>query len=415
MLAGQSQCQRASGGESLQERCVSGRSTNDGLHLRGPIVAMKTWVPEVWDVFFLGAAPVPRALPVLCTRCWLPWQGNAPGSASVPGDKWGCCDALGSFPEWHAWLGGLSPLLWGASPRGRLLSSSCGPVAHFGYQLSYLQCQCQPRCLTSAEVRWMQLWKPQPAPGECKAAWCFMVSEKGGNSTRQSSQIWAFPGRHAMYPTTSLPPQRGSCKLSVTKLPPVTPHFPESIGSTLITFSIHGSKEDHNIKSRPFKGLPSNLSQHYGLVINSALHSECHLPSSKRWNGGRTGRDKGNNHKATLTTVNVKERQQPSWMLKTTKGKCRAGLSIAEGSENHRHSPWFCPHHVQPQLLRQNCPVDVSTLLWDLPVTVPRARKGEELSSNCDWSISFSRNSNGNQDYSYSLLSRIFFRFDTVT
>lgn len=100
-----------------------------------------------------------------------------------------------------------------------------------------------------------------------------MASEKGGNSTRQSSQIWASPGRHSMYPTTSLPPQRGSCKLSVTKLSLVTPHFPWSIGSTLITFSILGSTEDHNIKSCPFKSLPSNLSQHYGIVINSALHS----------------------------------------------------------------------------------------------------------------------------------------------
>lgn len=67
-------------------------------------------------VFFLGAAPVWRALPVFCSHCWLSWQGNAPGSAPVPGDKWGCCDALGSFlsgmpglESFHLCFGALLP------------------------------------------------------------------------------------------------------------------------------------------------------------------------------------------------------------------------------------------------------------------------------------------------------------------
>lgn len=62
---------------------------------------------------------------MLCSHWWLPWQENTCGSTSVLGEEWSHCEVFGSFPPWHAWLGGLLPLPCSAYPSGRLISPSC--------------------------------------------------------------------------------------------------------------------------------------------------------------------------------------------------------------------------------------------------------------------------------------------------
>lgn len=304
---------------------------------------MKTWVHDVWDVFFFWelhqfgghsqcsahtAGCLDREMLLALPQC----QEISEVAVMLWAPSWVACLA------WRAFTFALEHFSQGKTTELQLWF--CGSL----WLPAVIPAVSVPALVPDLSRGQMNVAvKTTACSGECEAACCFTASEKGGNSTRQSSQIWAFPGRHAMYPATSLPPQRGSCKLSVTKLPSVTPHFPGSIGSTLITFSIHGSKEDHNIKSCPFKSLPSNLSQHYGLVINSALHSECHLPSSKRWNGRRTGRGKGNNHRATLTTVNVNKMQQPCWMLKTTKVNAEQGWALQRGERTTDTAHDFAP------------------------------------------------------------------------